>query len=136
MVCLSRISGHMGGCQKYGPWGSLIYYGTYYLGYPKRDPNFDIYPYHTRSLQAPFVPRSSATFCALRSFAICLRGRKRLYPSDRHGVVLRQVRNRRRDTHNLKRGQFFLRVGWRTAVSGFEFSETHGPAGTIACDCW
>ena len=25
------------------PFGSLIQYGTYYLGYPKRDPNFDNY---------------------------------------------------------------------------------------------
>ena len=26
-------------------FGSLLKYGTYYLGYPKRDPNFDNYPY-------------------------------------------------------------------------------------------
>ena len=26
-------------------FGSLIYYGTYYSGYPKKDPNFDNYPY-------------------------------------------------------------------------------------------
>ena len=36
----------MGGCQNYGPFfGSLLQYGTYYLGYPKRDSDFDNYPY-------------------------------------------------------------------------------------------
>ena len=35
----------MGGCQNYGPFvGSLLYYGTYYLGYPKRHHNFDNHP--------------------------------------------------------------------------------------------
>ena len=27
------------------PFGSLLYYGTYYLGYLKRDPNFENYPH-------------------------------------------------------------------------------------------
>ena len=36
----------MGGCQNYGPFFvSLIQYSTYYLGYPKRDLNFDNHPY-------------------------------------------------------------------------------------------
>ena len=40
---------HMGGCQNYGPF-LAPYYDTapnYYLGYPKRDPNFDNYPCRT-----------------------------------------------------------------------------------------
>ena len=27
------------------PFGSLIQYGTYYFGYPNKDPNFDNHPY-------------------------------------------------------------------------------------------
>ena len=29
---------YMGGCQNSGPfWGPLLYYGTYYLGYPQKE---------------------------------------------------------------------------------------------------
>ena len=36
----------MSGCQNYGPFlGTLFQYGTKYLGYPKRDHNFDNHPY-------------------------------------------------------------------------------------------
>ena len=41
----------MGGCQNYGP-----FLGPYYLGYPKRDPNFDNHPYtffHMVSMSKP-----------------------------------------------------------------------------------
>ena len=33
--------------------GSLLYYGTYYLGYPKGDPNFDNHPYLPHSIKSP-----------------------------------------------------------------------------------
>ena len=37
---------YMGGCQKYGPFfGVLVKIRHLFLGYPKRDPNFDNYPY-------------------------------------------------------------------------------------------
>ena len=35
---------HVGGCQNYGPFLDPFYYGTEYLGYPNRDPNFDNHP--------------------------------------------------------------------------------------------
>ena len=40
----------MGGCQNYGPFLGSYYDtdGTYYLGYPKRDPNFDNHPGEVR----------------------------------------------------------------------------------------
>ena len=37
-------------------FGSLIYYGTYYLGYPKRDPNFDNYLFGFRVWAFGFRP--------------------------------------------------------------------------------
>ena len=37
-------------------FGSLSYYGTYYVGYPKRDPNFDIYPYWGPAFDYPKLP--------------------------------------------------------------------------------
>ena len=45
--CLSRtmLLQHVGSCHKlWSLFGSLVQYGTYYLGYPKRDPNFDNQP--------------------------------------------------------------------------------------------
>ena len=37
---------HMGGCQNYAPFlGPYYNTGTYYLGYPKRDPDFDNHPH-------------------------------------------------------------------------------------------
>ena len=36
---------YMGGCQNYGPFLGLNIIRTQYLGYPKRDHNFDNYPY-------------------------------------------------------------------------------------------
>ena len=43
----------MDGCQNYGPFlGSLIKYGTYYLGYPRRDHNFDNHPNMSVSMHA------------------------------------------------------------------------------------
>ena len=41
-----KVELHFGWLSKlWSAFGSLIYYGTYYLGYPKRDPNFDNYPF-------------------------------------------------------------------------------------------
>ena len=47
-------------------FGSLIYYGTYYLGYPKRDPNFDNYPYAQASSTYRCLPSSGASQARLR----------------------------------------------------------------------
>ena len=50
-----------GGCQNYGPF-LRPYYNTapYYLGYPKREPNFDNYPHESAVAYVLRVARPSA----------------------------------------------------------------------------